>query len=226
MNESRHVQPNYGHFAGPIDSGLGGTQRRVLADTLKLLTGMIAVSIGVCWFAVSNQIFLPLGFSLIGFVALMALTWVARNSLFGLIVAFGWSVFVGAMTALPIAIAMSRGLHQEIAMSAAMTGAITLGMSMFGVRSDRPLTWGRTLMIGVVVTLAAMLINVIWIQSSVMAMTVMSMVALLSAGIIAYTVAAITRGGETNYILAAIDLFLAITNIFRVLLALFISFDD
>jgi modulator of FtsH protease len=50
---------------------------------------------------------------------------------------------------------------------------------------------------------------------------VSAMVALLSAGLILYETSQIVNGGETNYVMATVSLFVSLFNLFTSLLSLF-----
>jgi len=52
-------------------------------------------------------------------------------------------------------------------------------------------------------------------------LAVSAMVALLSAGLILYETSQIVNGGETNYVMATVSLFVSLFNLFTSLLSLF-----
>jgi modulator of FtsH protease len=54
-----------------------------------------------------------------------------------------------------------------------------------------------------------------------MALAVSAMVALLSAGLILFETSRIVQGGESNYVLATVSLFVSVFNLFTSLLSLF-----
>jgi modulator of FtsH protease len=60
----------------------------------------------------------------------------------------------------------------------------------------------------------------IFFQIPALALTVSAVVALLSAGLILYETQQIVNGGETNYVLATVSLFVSIFNLFTSLLHL------
>jgi len=57
-----------------------------------------------------------------------------------------------------------------------------------------------------------------------MALAVSGMVALLSAGLILFETSRIVNGGETNYVMATLGIFLSIYNLFTSLLHLLLAF--
>ena len=82
------------------------------------------------------------------------------------------------------------------------------------------------LMTGILVAFIAGIAN-IFLKIPVLSITVSSVFAFLSAGIIMWQTSAIIHGGERNYILATVTLFVMIYNLFLSLLQLFgIMSDD
>ena len=58
-------------------------------------------------------------------------------------------------------------------------------------------------------------------QMPALGLAVSAMVALLSAGLILFETSRIVNGGETNYVLATVGLFVSLFNLFTSLLSLF-----
>jgi modulator of FtsH protease len=61
----------------------------------------------------------------------------------------------------------------------------------------------------------------VFLQMPTLALVVSAMVALLSAGLILFETSRIVHGGETNYVLATVGLYVSIFNLFTSLLSLF-----
>jgi modulator of FtsH protease len=80
--------------------------------------------------------------------------------------------------------------------------------------------WGGMLFAGLVVALLAGLAAV-FLQIPALGLAVAAMVALLAAGMILVETSRIVHGGETNYVMAAVGLYVSIFNLFSSLLALF-----
>ena len=79
---------------------------------------------------------------------------------------------------------------------------------------------GGFLFAGMVIALLAGLAAV-FLQLPTLALVVSAMVALLSAGLILFETSRIVHGGETNYVLATVGLYVSIFNLFTSLLSLF-----
>jgi modulator of FtsH protease len=102
--------------------------------------------------------------------------------------------------------------------SIAGTAAIFLGLSLFAASSKRDFSFlAPSLMIGVIV---AFLIGIgaLVFQMPALSLTVSAMFVVLMSGMILYQVNQIMLGGETNYIMATVTLFVSIFNLFISLL--------
>jgi modulator of FtsH protease len=78
---------------------------------------------------------------------------------------------------------------------------------------------GGMLMVGLIVVIIAALAN-IFLQMPALSLTISAVIILLMSGFILYDTGRIVNGGETNYILATVSLYLSIYNIFVSLLQL------
>jgi modulator of FtsH protease len=79
---------------------------------------------------------------------------------------------------------------------------------------------GGFLFCGMVIALVAGIAGVVF-EISGLSLVVSAMVALLSAGLILFETSRIVNGGERNYVLATVSLFVSVFNLFTSLLALF-----
>ena len=86
---------------------------------------------------------------------------------------------------------------------------------------------GGMLIAGMLVVLVAMLAN-IFLEMPALSLAISAVVILLMSGFILYDTGRIINGGETNYILATVSIYLSIFNIFIHLLNLLtgLSGDD
>ena len=101
------------------------------------------------------------------------------------------------------------------------TGAIFLGLSAYVLTTRKDFSFmGGFLMIGILLAFIAGIAN-IFLAIPALALTVSSLFVLLMAGMILYQTSAIIHGGETNYILATVTLYVTIYNLFTSLLQLF-----
>ncbi|MEI6762275.1 MAG: Bax inhibitor-1 family protein, partial [Betaproteobacteria bacterium] len=73
---------------------------------------------------------------------------------------------------------------------------------------------------GMVIALLAGLASVFFAMPA-LGLAVSAMVALLSAGLILFETSRIVNGGETNYVMATVSLYVSVFNLFTSLLSLF-----
>lgn len=107
------------------------------------------------------------------------------------------------------------------------TGAIFLGLSGYALVSRRDFSFmGGFLVVGLVVVLAAMLGN-LFLEIPALSMAISAAVVLLMSGFILYDTGRMVNGGEDNYLLLTVSLYLNIFNLFVHLLSLLgMSQDD
>ncbi|MFP4252596.1 MAG: Bax inhibitor-1/YccA family protein [Guyparkeria sp.] len=100
------------------------------------------------------------------------------------------------------------------------TGAIFLGLSGYALVSRRDFSFmGGFLVVGLVVVLAAMLGN-LFLEIPALSMAISAAVVLLMSGFILYDTGRMVNGGEDNYLLLTVSLYLNIFNLFVHLLSL------
>jgi modulator of FtsH protease len=159
--------------------------------------------------------------SLGGSLGLLFLVHAVRNSGWALPVVFAFTGFLGYTLGPVLARTLALpGGGQLVAFALGATGLATLALSAFALRSRRDFSaWGGMLLVGLVIAIVAGLAAV-FLQIPALALAVAAMVALISAGMILVETSRIVNGGETNYVLATVGLYLSIYNLFSSLLAL------
>ena len=151
------------------------------------------------------------------------------NSISGLWVVFGITGLLGFGLGpmLNYYLAMANG-PQVVATALGGTGIIFLGLSGYALTTRRDFSFlGGFLFVGFLVVLAAALAN-IFLAIPALSLTISAAVILIMSGFILYDTSRLVNGGETNYILATVSLYLSIYNIFVNLLVLLgiMSGDD
>ena len=203
---------------------------KVLRNTYGLLSMTLIFSAFMA--VVSMKMNFPyLGlWTLAGYFGLLFLTSALRNSVWGIASVFALTGFMG-LTIGPILNfyigALSNG-GQLIAFALGGTGVIFLTMSGIALTTKRDFSWmGKFLTIGIVVAFLAGLGAYIFNIPS-LSLAVSSMFILLMSGLILFQTQQLIRGGETNYIMATVTLFVSIYNLFMSLLHLLMAFagDD
>lgn len=113
-----------------------------------------------------------------------------------------------------------------IMMALGSTALVFFGASAYVLTTRKNLSFMTGfLMTGILVAFVAGIAN-IFLQIPALAITVSSVFAFLSAGIIMWQTSAIIHGGERNYISATVTLFVMIYNLFLSLLQLFGIMND
>ena len=159
--------------------------------------------------------------TLVGYFGLLFLTAKFRNSALGLVMVFALTGFMG-YTLGPIIshyLAMPNGA-QIVTMAMGATGALFLGLSAYALTTQKNFSFmGGFLMVGILVAFLAGL-GAIFFQIPALSLAVSAMFVMLMAGLILYQTSEIIHGGETNYIMATVTLYVAIFNLFTSLLHL------
>jgi len=156
-----------------------------------------------------------------GYFGLLFATTKFRNSGLGLVFVFALTGFMG-YTLGPILnayLALPNG-GQIVMTAMGGTGAIFLGLSGYALTTRKDFSFmGGFLIVGILVAFLAGL-GAFFFQMPGLSLAVSSMFVLLMSGLILYETSNIIHGGETNYIMATVTLFVAIFNLFTSLLHL------
>jgi modulator of FtsH protease len=105
-----------------------------------------------------------------------------------------------------------------IMLSLGGTGVIFMGLSAYALATRKDFSFmGGFLMVGFLLVLLAALAN-IFLQIPAMSLMISAVVIMIMSGFILYDTSRIIHGGETNYVLATIGLYMTIFNIFISLL--------
>jgi modulator of FtsH protease len=164
--------------------------------------------------------------TLIGFYGLLFLTHKFANSATGLFFVFALTGFMG-LTIGPIISAYTQMFSNgdQLVMTAmGGTGVIFLGLSGYALTTRKDFSFmGGFLIVGVLVAFLAGLGAAIF-SIPALALAVSAMFILLMSGMILYQTSALVHGGETNYIIATVGLYVSIYNLFLSLLHLLGAF--
>ena len=159
--------------------------------------------------------------TLVGYFGLLFLTSKFRDSGLGLAFVFALTGFMG-YTLGPILnnyLALPNG-SQVVMMAIGGTAAIFLGLSAYVMTTRKNFSFmGGFLAVGILVAFLAGL-GAIFFEMPGLSLAVSAMFVLLMSGLILYETSNIIHGGETNYIVATVTLFVSIFNLFTSLLHL------
>lgn len=159
--------------------------------------------------------------TLAGYFGLLFLTAKYRDQALGLAFVFALTGFMGYTLGPILNSYLSMQNGGQIVMTAmAGTGAIFLGLSGYVLTSKKDFSFmGGFLMAGILVAFLAGL-GAVFFEMPGLSLAVSSMFVLLMSGLILYETSNIIHGGETNYIMATVTLFVSIFNLFTSLLHL------
>jgi len=212
-----HVASTASPFAAGID------RQRVLRNTYALLSMTLLFSAMTAGISIALSLPHPgLLLTLGGYFGLLAVTAWLRNSAWGLLGVFGLTGFMG-LTLGPVINAYLTTPHGGtlVAGSLGATAVTFLGLSGYVLTTRRDFSFlGGMLTAGILVAFLAGLGAVLFSIPG-LSLAVSAMFVLLMAGLILYQTSEIVNGGETNYIMATVTLFVSIYNLFLSLLHLF-----
>ena len=202
---------------------------RVLKNTYILLSMTLLFSAFAAGLSMAMN-FPPLGpiVTLVGYFGLLFLTSKFKNSVLGLVFVFALTGFMG-LTLGPILSYYIQSLPggSEIVMTAlGGTGVIFIGLSAYVLVTQKDFSFiGGMLMAGILVAFLAMLVTLFYPMPA-LSLAISAIFILLMSGLILFQTSQIIHGGETNYILATVSLYVAIFNIFISLLHILGIFSD
>jgi modulator of FtsH protease len=149
-----------------------------------------------------------------------------RNSVWGVAAIFGFTFVSGVMLApmLQHAAGFKNG-GQLVALAGAMTAAVFFVMATIATVSKRDFSFlGKFLFVGLILLIIASLANLFFAVPAA-ALAISAIAVLIFSMYLLYDVSQIVRGGQTNYIMATLGLFLDLFNIFVNLLNLLLAFS-
>ncbi len=156
-----------------------------------------------------------------GYFGLLFATSHFRNSALGLVFVFALTGFMG-YTLGPILnsyLSLPNG-GQMVMTALGSTGVIFIGLSAYVSITQKDFSFmGSFLFAGILVAFIAGL-AAIFFEMPMLSIVVSSMFVLLMSGLILFETSNIIHGGETNYIMATVTLFVALLNLFTSLLHL------
>jgi modulator of FtsH protease len=200
---------------------------KVIRNTYTLLAMTLlfsAVTAGV-----SMALNLPhpgLLLTMVGYFGLLFLTSRFRNSGLGLAFVFALTGFMGYTLGPILNVYTSLPNGNQLVMTAlGATGVIFLSLSGYALTSRKDFSFmGAFLMVGILVAFLAGLAAVFFSMPG-LSLAVSAMFVLLMSGLILYETSQIIHGGESNYIMATVTLYVSIYNLFLSLLHLLGAFS-
>ena len=208
-------------------------QNQVLRNTymmlaLTMIPTIIGASIGTSMsfsFLATN----PIMGALLMFGAMMGMMFAVgalRNSVWGIAALLGFTLVAGVFLGpiLQVALHLKNGA-QLIGLAAGGTGIIFFSLATIATVTKKDFSFmGKFLFIGLILLIVASLAN-LFFQIPALSLTISAIAVLIFSAYILFDVSRIVNGGETNYVMATLGLYLSIYNLFTSLLHLLMAFS-
>lgn len=214
----------------PQDGSRAVRTNKVLRNTWMLLAltlAFSAFSAGMSMlFALPHPGFL---ITMIGYFGLLFAVHKFSNSAGGIVAVFALTGFMGLTLGPILSAYLSLPNGSALVMQAlGATAIVFFGLSAYAVTSKKDFSFmGGFLFVGALVAFLAG-IAAMFFQIPALALAASAAFVLISSGLILYQTSEIIRGGETNYILATVTLYVSLYNLFLSLLHILgaLSGDD
>jgi len=190
---------------------------------LSLIPTVIGAFIGMSMnfsFAAEHPFIFAIGAMAVMFGMFSAIT-ANRNSSVGVVLLLALTFLLGFLLG-PI---LQHALHlrnggQIVGLAAGGTGIIFLTLAGIATTTKKDFSFmGKFLLVGIILLIVASLAN-IFLQIPAMTLALSAIGVILFSGFILYDVSRIVNGGETNYVMATLGLYMSIYNLFTSLLQL------
>ena len=149
-----------------------------------------------------------------------------RNSIWGIVLLFGFTFVAGWWLGpmLQYALHFKNGA-QLIGIAAGGTGVIFFTLAGIATATRKDFGFmGNFLFVGLVLLIIASIANLFFAMPAA-SLAISAVAVLLFSGFILYDVSRIVNGGETNYVMATLGIYLSIYNLFISLLHLLLAFS-
>lgn len=201
----------------------------VLRNTYLLLSLTLIFSAACAGFSMmANAPYPGIIVTLVGFYGLMFLTYKTKDSVWGLVSTFAFTGFVGyTLGPLLNAVLATHQNGGEIIMTAlGGTGLIFFALSGYVLTTRKDMSFmSGAMVIGTVIGLLLM-VGSFFLKMPGFYLAISGFFMLLSSGWILWQTSEIIHGGERNYIMATIGLYVQLYNIFVSLLSILSAFSN
>ncbi|NND55248.1 MAG: Bax inhibitor-1/YccA family protein [Gammaproteobacteria bacterium] len=202
---------------------------KVLRNTYMLLAMTLLFSAGMATLSMALQVpyFGPI-VTLIGYFGLLFLTAKFRNSAAGIVCVFALTGFMGLTLGPLLSAVLTMPNGNELIMNAlGSTGLVFLALSAYAIKSKQDFSFMRGfLMVGLLGMLTVIVLG-LFIDLSAFQMAISAGIVLLMCALILYETSQIIHGGETNYVMATVGLYVSLYNLFiNLLMLLGLGGDD
>jgi modulator of FtsH protease len=204
-------------------AAVGGDVVSVLKNTYRLLGLTVAFSALVAYLSMD----MPrpgIIVTLVGFYGLFFLTAKLSNSAWGLLSTFALTGFMGYTLGPIIGMFAGAGAMPIVANALGLTAFVFFGLSAYALVSRKDFSFlAGFITIGFFVLIGAMVLG-FFMDIAGLQLMISAGFVLFSSAMILFQTGAIIHGGERNYIMATISLYVSIYNLFLSLLQLLTAF--
>lgn len=212
-------------------TALDSSAHKVLRNTYMLLgltmvptvIGAVAgMSMNFAW-AAQHPILFAIG-SIAAMFGLFFGIQANRNSALGVVLLLVLTALMGVLLGPVLQMAMHlKNGSQLVTLAAGGTGIIFLTLAGIATTTKKDFSFmGNFLMVGLILLIVASLAN-LFFQIPALSLAMSGVAVLLFSGFILYDVSRIVNGGETNYVMATLSIYLDIYNLFVNLLQLLMA---
>ena len=217
-----------------LDSGsaYGVDTHKVLRNTYWLLALSMVPTVLGAWIGVQTGIVSHMtnGASVllffVGAFGLMFGVQRFRNSSTGVFMLLGFTFFMGLMLSRLLATVLGGYSNGASLIMTAFggTAVVFFGMASLATIVKRDLSGlARFLMVGVMIAIVASLINIFFAQSTALMLTISTAMTVVFSLFVMIDVKRVIDGGETNYVMATLSIYLDLYNLFQNLLVILTS---
>lgn len=202
---------------------------KVLRNTYMLLGLTLAFSALVAFVSASMGLPHP-GFliTIVGFYGLLFLVHKTANSSAGLLSVFALTGFMGYTLGPILGMISAIGPQGDAIIMTALGGTalIFFALSAYVLTTKKDMSFLGGMMMALFVVLIVGVIANLFLQMPTLGLTISALFILFSAGAILMQTSAIIHGGERNYVLATVTLYVSIYNLFLSLINLLMAFGS
>ncbi len=199
---------------------------KVIRNTYLLLSLTIIFSAITAAVSMSMNIVMPLWMVLIGYFGLLYLTSATANSAMGLLSVFAFTGFMG-LTLGPLLNYYIQGFSngsELVTAALASTGAIFFALSGYAMTTRKDFSYmGGFLFVCMVVVMLAS-VATLFFSMPALELVISAAIVLLMGGYMLFETSQLINGGQRNYIMATVSLYVSLFNMFINLLRIFSAF--
>lgn len=200
---------------------------RVLRNTYLLLGLTILFSAATAWFSVTNKIFVSPTMSMLTVFGLLWAIHAFQNSGIAILLTFAFTGTLGLTLSpiLTLALGLPHGT-QVIATAFGLTGLTFLGLSCYALTTRSNFNFLYSFLSVLTLVVIAATVLTLFFPTYFGFFLINSLFVLTSSGYILFHTSRLIHGGETNYILATVSIYISLYNLFTSLLNLLLIFSS